>query len=344
MGCFNVACGISSASIGYDERVGLLPITPQLYAYDHKWFFGDCDKYIPVSPAIYGKYNDYGSITDVEPSPIVDYLEQVYDMPVELFVKCLQADNPTDRDVVRDFYSSDSIVLREPYSSRVDKHLEKLGFTQIEPESAVNIWQLEEFIVTEGDNENSRLRSFNVNRENARVSEFKILHASNVSEFVEEFHKLTNRWIGLSKADSDKFNNVKDIVWMPFLPDVFENIIEHGRLLNISDRWFDSLVEELPDAFERCSDTRSGIPMPVEFALRNDARHFVRIGDEGYRSILEFPDEWKKVFQFYYVMHAANKAYLPIISGEQGGNHWVEKIIGETLLKRYENFIEEIGE
>jgi len=347
MGSFNVACGISSASIGYGERVGMLPIIPQKFKHVSKWFFGDCDKYIPVSPAIYGIYNDYGSITDVERSPVVDYLEKIYDMPVELLIKCMQAETPTDYDVVREFYSVDSVLLREPYEPNIHKCFENLGFTRIEPESAVDIWQLEEFFVVaeeRGDNESSYIKSFNVSSENSKGIEYRTIHAADVSRFVVEFHKATGRWAGMSKINSDRFNKVSEVVWMPFLPEVFENIVENGNLLNVSDRWFADLVEDLPGAFERCANTRSGAVLPVDFSLRNHARDFVSIDDEGYRSILEFPDEWKRVFQFSDVMRAANKAYLPIISGDQVGNPYVEKIVAETLLKRYEKFREEYGE
>lgn len=349
MGSFNVACGISGASINDGERTGMVPIIPQKFKYMSKWFFGGCDRYIPVSPPIYGEYNDYGNLTNIEPSPVVEYLEQAYGMPIETLLECMQVDEPFDRKIVEYFYGEDSILETNPYSKLNTATLSQLGFTKVdEEEAAIEIWEFDSYVMVEGDNESSGpFKTYvvsSIDQDSFGAVKDKAITFSKVSDFVEVFHKATNRWVGLSKKDSDKFNNVRELVWMPFVPEMFDNIVEDGHVMNVYGNSFDRLVEELPEAFERAANTRSGIAMPVEFGLRDNAREVVSIEDLGYKHLLDNPESWRSIFQFADVMRSANKAYMPIVSGEQCGNQRVEKIIAETLLKRYESFLEEVGD
>lgn len=343
MGSFNVSCGISGASISSGERTGMVPIIPQKFKYVSKWFFGGCDRYIPVSPPIYGIYNDYGNLNNVEPSPIVDYLEQTYGMPIEIVLKCMQVDKPFDHEVVEYFYGKDSVLSVSPYSQLDDNVLLQLGFEKVdEPDALGKVWKFDDYMMTEGDKEsNVRRASYVVSSINLDVFgavENVTISASNVYDFVKHFHKATNRWVGLSKSDSEKFNNVRELVWMPFVPEVFENVVKHGLAMNTYMSSFDRLVEELPGAFERASDTSFGFSMPVSSVLNNKPDEVVRIEALGFRHLLNNSDSWLPIFQFADVMHSANKAYMPIVSGEQCGSPWTEKVIGEILLKRYESF------
>lgn len=345
MGSFNAACGISGASISRDERMGMVPIIPQKYNTGLDWAFGGCDKYIPVSPPIYGLYDDYGKIYDIERSPVVDYLEKVYGMPIELFVKCSQEDDPTGWRVVKDFYAEDSVVRTDAYTELNAEIFIKLGFTKIE-EALGEVWEFDGFAVTptKGDNENGFGPSFSVSFED--WSDDRSIFAPHVSTFVEKWHKLTHRWLGLSYEDSIKFNKVSDVVFMPFVPEVFDNIVATKRVQNVYEHMFDRLLEELPEGFKEIEQSESNPPIIWVVHSAESVREVVSLvfGNFGYQNILEFPDEWRKIFQLADVMRAANRAYLPMISGEQGGNPWAEKAIGEILVKRYEKFMKEYGE
>lgn len=81
MGCFNVSCGLSHTSIGHNERAGLILLLPNDYSSMSRCIDGN----LVISPGsnlisndgaftlyracafpIWGKYNDYGRLEDIQ--------------------------------------------------------------------------------------------------------------------------------------------------------------------------------------------------------------------------------------------------------------------------------------
>lgn len=70
MGCYNVACSISNISIGAGDDIVFIPLTQS----KHGAKLGDRNTslisphciYSPVTLPIFGKYDDYGGIEDIE--------------------------------------------------------------------------------------------------------------------------------------------------------------------------------------------------------------------------------------------------------------------------------------
>jgi len=95
MGSFDVACGISNIAIQEGDRTGFLFLndvrneyspwdeTPQsesLVVYHN-------DHYRPFFAPIYGKYNDYGTIEDIERNTTVEVLENIFGISIEAIVE-----------------------------------------------------------------------------------------------------------------------------------------------------------------------------------------------------------------------------------------------------------------
>lgn len=87
MGSFNVSCGLSSASIGYGERVGFIPLVPNKYSHRmDDCIIGAVSLYIPIAPPIYGTYDDYGKLENIEPNGSTAYMAKAYGMkPEQIF-------------------------------------------------------------------------------------------------------------------------------------------------------------------------------------------------------------------------------------------------------------------
>lgn len=80
MGCWNATCGISDLPIFYGEEVVLYIIEKSSKANGNG--LGFCysdDIYEPISPPIYGNYNDYGGIENINKSEsfIFEYLKSI---------------------------------------------------------------------------------------------------------------------------------------------------------------------------------------------------------------------------------------------------------------------------
>jgi len=64
MGCWNETCGLSGLAIGYGESVALV-VTRRFTQYPPDFRFPD-SIFEPVGFPVYGTYDDYGSVEDVE--------------------------------------------------------------------------------------------------------------------------------------------------------------------------------------------------------------------------------------------------------------------------------------
>lgn len=78
MGCFSVYCGISKIAITAGMRCCILPIAkPDMLSEDH-------DK-LPTALPVFGKYDDYGGIEDIQKDTNTDLLEQHFNVSIEDF-------------------------------------------------------------------------------------------------------------------------------------------------------------------------------------------------------------------------------------------------------------------
>ena len=87
MGCFNVACSVSSINIGYNDNVAYIPLEVAKFPYKigdgnnnllHPWCF-----YVPVTLPIFGSYDDYGRIEDIIKDTNVKIIEKHFNCSIE---------------------------------------------------------------------------------------------------------------------------------------------------------------------------------------------------------------------------------------------------------------------
>lgn len=347
MGCFNVACGISGGTIREGERTGMVLIEPRQYNHVDKQFRMFSDLFVPVAPPIYGEYDDYGSLINIEHSPVVDYVETEFGMPVELLLQCLTVEEPfslLNDEIPEFFYPKDSILVREPFASVSDKNLEELGFVKKEKVLNSVTWEYEDWEIVQ------TFDFYSVTTVKERSFPFLkdvcfYVSSQNLNDFVREFHKVTNRWVGTTIPMSDTFNKVKDLSWMPFIPEVFDRVVECSDFMNIRENAFDRLLKELSDAFDSFSMDDGDFRLPLEYSLcMPDIHDVLNISSNGYRYIVDHPDSWRPIFQMADVMKSVNKIYMPYVLGKQSGDYMAEKAVGEILLERANDRIKELEE
>jgi hypothetical protein len=81
MGCWSVSCGISNLSIVAGQKCVVLPIRRELSInplYDPKW--------VAATLPIYGTYDDYGGIEDIEENENTKLIEKHFNVPIHDFV------------------------------------------------------------------------------------------------------------------------------------------------------------------------------------------------------------------------------------------------------------------
>ena len=88
MGCFNHKANFSQLPVKYGDRiVVIVGIRPKNIKPDN---FAPGTSFVPISVPIRGKYNDYGSIKEVDMTPGIKKLEEFFGMGVEKIVDCAE--------------------------------------------------------------------------------------------------------------------------------------------------------------------------------------------------------------------------------------------------------------
>jgi hypothetical protein len=81
MGCWSVNCGISNIAITYGHECVILPIKKD----DNN----ETRKYVPATLPIFGKYNDYGGMEDIEIDDNTKLIEEHFGITIDEFVEFL---------------------------------------------------------------------------------------------------------------------------------------------------------------------------------------------------------------------------------------------------------------
>ena len=97
MGSFNISCAVSHLSISSGDECVFIPLRPVRWRVDKHRLGGficsnngSCAIYRPATFPIYGKYNDYGQLIDVEENVTTRALKQ-YNLPYEPMIEVLNS-------------------------------------------------------------------------------------------------------------------------------------------------------------------------------------------------------------------------------------------------------------
>jgi len=100
MGSFNVACSVSNLSLGCGAPVAFFPLVPHQYLHgmnnkdphcvgtQSMLTYSNC-YFNPLSLPIFGVYNDYGTLEDIEKDSNTAALERFFNLPIEAIVEVI---------------------------------------------------------------------------------------------------------------------------------------------------------------------------------------------------------------------------------------------------------------
>lgn len=92
MGSFGVACGLSNLAIRERDRTGLILLNPVTQPYPSLGpkpeLYSVQDGFKPFLPAIYGTYNDYGAIENIERNRTVELMENLFNQDIGTIMEC----------------------------------------------------------------------------------------------------------------------------------------------------------------------------------------------------------------------------------------------------------------
>lgn len=232
MGSFNVACGISNLSINEGDEVGFVILGQSIKArYGSRTngrssYTYSTDLHEPFLPPVYGKYDDYGNIAEVQESLTTKIIENMFHKPVEVVLNCISSD--------RSVYSPHGDIFNQYFTAAkawnawdlVSKeNLMAIGFTQNEQYDNSYSFGGYSLVINDGSEENQPTTGgwFVLDRSGANVLAKGIMHMD-VTDVLDKFSQATGQYPGFDANDFDAIRMLNDFDGMFFLKEVYDDM------------------------------------------------------------------------------------------------------------------------
>lgn len=361
MGSFNVSCGFSNLGINEGDATGFLILEK---ASNHRINdFPDAgktiivnatDHYRPFLPAVYGVYNDYGRITDIQESVTAKILEEIFHRPIQAIVDCVCSD--------RDIYDANSAIA-EHYSimqlpTFMDRNdslrdwLLKLGFTSLgdDDENPFYTFGGYELFKSKGQTE------WTIRYEQNHRIVKTVSDRGDIVNLLNSFGYFTKTYPGFDPKDFRAVRNLHRYSGMFFLEEVaqgmdmfnnsehYMNNFENTRTKRFKESWAE-LIDNMNEAKENGTDIYSAVSRcdGVEFFLRElaivypDTEHFTEYGKDA-----------KEIFELRSMIRTAEEANRPFgpsiyvsIGEADRASKMLNLLAAKVLAKRQQEWEEE---
>jgi len=221
VGSFDVSCGLSNLSIESGDRAGLLLLNDVRgeYEYNDKLIHGEATivyhnaHYRPFFGAIYGKYDDYGSLEDIEENVTTKVLEGIFGIPILSIVNIVTAPHYglyNDSSPLPEAFGLPERIFS--YGKTDGQSLIELGFTEVVKDKE---YEFEGHRLIGGD------RKWKIVRADGAK---KKLSVNYTHEAVELFGDFTGAYPGYDKSLYEKLRTIRKLNGMFFHPSVFEAV------------------------------------------------------------------------------------------------------------------------
>lgn len=235
MGSFNVGCGISNLSINEGDEIGfvILGKNENKETHGQSYYNYATDLYQAFLAPVYGKYDDYGNITDVEPSLTTEVIENMFHRPVETVLNCIssQHDIYDPQGQIFQQYSNPnkSWEVWEPFSNSAAL---ELGFTHTKGDNdGHDIYTMGDFILVIRTSKASKLTpkgSWSLYISGADHPTIQDSPLSNLGEMLEEFGRITGMYPGFDSSDYDAIRVLNELHGMFFLKEFYDGMKEYA--------------------------------------------------------------------------------------------------------------------
>jgi len=235
MGCFNVVCSISNLSIHHGTKVAFIPLLRSDYS---KYSFGkqvsheikaktqlihQNEYFTPLTLPIFGEYNDYGSLENIEKNDHTKMIEQFFDISIEQFMEFL-----TERRNLMDFHtdfskkyavhgelvSSPEFEFDEFFLITLGFHKEEKGYQFRKMDYLVEITESEQLGFTIKDDKGKLLYQ-------SKSREIK-------KELVEIFEKLTSYFLLVSPEHQQAVKVFYQLSGMFVHKEIFDECVSYN--------------------------------------------------------------------------------------------------------------------
>lgn len=233
MGSFNASCGISNLSIEEGNEIGfvILKDSPEVQ-YGKKesgraTYVYPTDLYQPMFAPVYGKYDDYGNITDVQESLTTQVIEKVFNRSAEIVFRCITSDRAVYSSFGEIFQNYLAVPATWKSWDKVSGELlQKVGFTKDATDENTFVFDsysltLEKTGLYETDPKVTGWVVSDMLRGSVRAK--GTMH-DNFEEIMNQFSRATGIYPGFDRKDFKAVHMLRNLSGMFFLKEVYDGM------------------------------------------------------------------------------------------------------------------------
>lgn len=335
MGSFDVGCGLTNISISAGDKVGLLLLAKPIYDDSGVRQNSNSITYIrctsvfaPYLPPIYGEYDDYGSIDNIEPSVTTNLLEEMFNASIVSILNAIGRGGSLyhNDDPIAQMYMPEELRQHFDYRSNDKNLMEALGFTHSITKDKDILFENERFIVTGIMTNGTLYYSWNVVDKKLKVVSSD---AHDIKHVLALINKATGGYIGYPQETWEKIKLLTELGGMFFLREAKEKLVP--LTYKHVDYWYKPLEQIKNDTAKFLTNLSQ-----VKYAADKDYAIIMLSTDwsQQTREITSFPSDKMELMGAYAsapeefsemsdIVAAANKLnrlLMPTFSGDQYGS------------------------
>lgn len=347
MGSFEPACGFSKLAVESGDRAGLVLLgnTESSKLYKERFEGGKTirtyayDDFFPFLPPIFGRYDGYGRLEEVEPCHTVTVLEKMFHRPIDTILSCLGQDRNV-YDSYGEIYSNYLTPEFQDQISRdstVDDTLLAAGFAKVED----SVYMYDKWHLVSND---SRWILSDPNSPGYE-RELKVYadpaDDDDADELLAEFAEHTGMYPGIAQEEWQAVRRLHNLNGMFFLGDLFDKMLpvveEDFFAIQGKPRFFEGW-EALQQKFVKShdADVKSWDKYPS--AWNTEGNEFIKrytcLNPNEYDYLEGFPvDEFYKIQVIHDLASNLGTLLTPTIIMPDGGNDDFVEALGEFTKK-----------
>ena len=344
MGSFNIGCGMSNLSINGGDKVGFTILGKALdYQRMSRYSFPDThtfrvyttDDYRPFLPPVYGVYDDYGRISDLEESVTTSVIEAIFRRPALDVINAIGSDRNlySSADEITELYIPKSVLntLGAWKANEADK-FKAVSFTTETPSEGYAArydyrdYKFERKLVA---NTADPSRSFdqalwNVTNtvSNKLVIDGFLPHPNlSTEQILSAFACATGLLPGFAEEDWSAITHLRSLHGMFFLEKVFTDFKDYAEKDEYDLKAYGSFDKDMEQFFSLIPGEQADLGMLLNrnnFVERSTA---FNLNEHAiYLALYAGNSEYSDIYRLITSMMMLNRMIQPSFCGEQDGN------------------------
>jgi hypothetical protein len=328
MGDFNVSCGISGLTINEGDKVGFALLVPSSLEPYHTtklkeprlMSVNSNDYYSSYVSPVYGVYDNYGRIAQVENTVSAQILEEIFGRPAADVVNAASNDERSayfHGSPIYNLYYPNKEEIRTRYPNSDEDELLREGFVK-EGDSFV----FGKFTIQSVEAQQYTLISDHGNSRVTTRTVKKSVHKT----VLENFCHTTGCYPGFNPEDYDAIHQLMGMSGMFFLKDIFKGMLtEHASWNDFAghETWAEKAWTKFKETVT-WDTSDAGKWLDVQFRLDDILTREIRLDEKHIhllRKYYDHDDEFHETRHLNAMLQSVNRILEPSLIGNQYGNH-----------------------